>query len=219
MTDNYRFFGQRKTDSVSRPASAIEALRQSFWNLQVFVFSHAPIIGSALRVLQDWHRGLQTSPAQFKRWQELHVLNGCCWLNHSDGASIMLSLHCGPHVVHPVLAVLRWSQERYREPSKKIKKGGQGTAVRLQEVHSDRPRERLYQGFWTQSLRWKFEILNKSEQKSSQLGLRYRQAGFQGTSTCLTTTKTPSHSQVRRHSHMAGCVSVLPCAAQALFPL
>ncbi|CAE7559684.1 GRINA [Symbiodinium natans] len=37
---------------------------------QVFVFSHAPIIGSALRVLQ-----------------ELHVLNGCCWLNHSDGAS------------------------------------------------------------------------------------------------------------------------------------
>lgn len=37
---------------------------------QVFVFTHAPILGSALRVLQ-----------------ELHVLNGCCWLNHSDGAS------------------------------------------------------------------------------------------------------------------------------------
>ena len=41
---------------------------------QVFVFTHAPILGSALRVLQ-----------------ELHVLNGCCWLNHSDGASQMLS--------------------------------------------------------------------------------------------------------------------------------
>jgi hypothetical protein len=31
------------------------------------VFSHAPIIGSALRVLQ-----------------ECHVVNGCCWLNHND---------------------------------------------------------------------------------------------------------------------------------------
>ncbi|CAK9008890.1 Hypothetical protein SCF082_LOCUS10063 [Durusdinium trenchii] len=37
---------------------------------QVFVFTHAPILGSALRVLQ-----------------ENHVLNGCCWLNHSDGSS------------------------------------------------------------------------------------------------------------------------------------
>jgi len=37
---------------------------------QVLVFSHAPIIGSALRVLQ-----------------EIHVLNGCCWLNHTDGVS------------------------------------------------------------------------------------------------------------------------------------
>jgi hypothetical protein len=34
---------------------------------KVFVFSHAPIIGSALRVLQ-----------------ENHVVNGCCWLNHND---------------------------------------------------------------------------------------------------------------------------------------
>mmetsp|Transcript_1292 Transcript_1292/g.3047 ORF Transcript_1292/g.3047 Transcript_1292/m.3047 type:complete len:595 (-) Transcript_1292:349-2133(-) len=34
---------------------------------QIFVFSHAPIIGSALRVLQ-----------------ECHVVNGCCWLNHND---------------------------------------------------------------------------------------------------------------------------------------
>jgi len=33
----------------------------------VFCFSHAPIIGSALRVLQ-----------------ENHVVNGCCWLNHTD---------------------------------------------------------------------------------------------------------------------------------------
>ncbi|CAK0875478.1 unnamed protein product [Prorocentrum cordatum] len=32
---------------------------------QVFCFSHAPIIGSGLRVLQ-----------------ECHVVNGCCWLNH-----------------------------------------------------------------------------------------------------------------------------------------
>merc|ERR1719201_1159900 len=35
---------------------------------KVFVFSHAPIIGSGLRVLQ-----------------ECHVVNGCCWLNHNDG--------------------------------------------------------------------------------------------------------------------------------------
>lgn len=33
----------------------------------IFCFSHAPIIGSALRVLQ-----------------ECHVVNGCCWLNHND---------------------------------------------------------------------------------------------------------------------------------------
>jgi len=35
---------------------------------KVFCFSHAPIIGSGLRVLQ-----------------ECHVVNGCCWLNHNDG--------------------------------------------------------------------------------------------------------------------------------------
>eukprot|EP00981_Chlorochromonas_danica_P007345 scaffold1690_cov177-Ochromonas_danica.AAC.22 len=33
---------------------------------KIFVFSHAPPMGSGLRVLQ-----------------ELHVVNGCCWLNHS----------------------------------------------------------------------------------------------------------------------------------------
>jgi hypothetical protein len=37
---------------------------------KVFVFSHAPPIGSGLRVLQ-----------------ENHVVNGCCWLNHSGGKS------------------------------------------------------------------------------------------------------------------------------------
>jgi len=37
---------------------------------KIFVFSHAPIIGSGLRVLQ-----------------ECHVVNGCCWLNHNDGVS------------------------------------------------------------------------------------------------------------------------------------
>lgn len=37
---------------------------------RIFVFSHAPIIGSGLRVLQ-----------------ECHVVNGCCWLNHNDGVS------------------------------------------------------------------------------------------------------------------------------------
>jgi len=35
---------------------------------KIFVFSHAPPIGSGLRVLQ-----------------ENHVINGCCWLNHSGG--------------------------------------------------------------------------------------------------------------------------------------
>ena len=34
---------------------------------QIFCFSHAPVIGSGLRVLQ-----------------ECHVVNGCCWLNHND---------------------------------------------------------------------------------------------------------------------------------------
>mmetsp|Transcript_30683 Transcript_30683/g.42488 ORF Transcript_30683/g.42488 Transcript_30683/m.42488 type:complete len:595 (-) Transcript_30683:133-1917(-) len=37
---------------------------------KIFMFSHAPIIGSALRVLQ-----------------ENHVVNGCCWLNHNDSVS------------------------------------------------------------------------------------------------------------------------------------
>jgi hypothetical protein len=37
---------------------------------KIFVFSHAPPMGSGLRVLQ-----------------ENHVVNGCCWLNHSGGAS------------------------------------------------------------------------------------------------------------------------------------
>merc|ERR1719453_1675031 len=37
---------------------------------KMFVFSHAPPIGSGLRVLQ-----------------ENHVVNGCCWLNHSGGKS------------------------------------------------------------------------------------------------------------------------------------
>mmetsp|Transcript_761 Transcript_761/g.2251 ORF Transcript_761/g.2251 Transcript_761/m.2251 type:complete len:782 (-) Transcript_761:151-2496(-) len=41
---------------------------QEGWKL--FVFSHAPPIGSGLRVLQ-----------------ENHVVNGCCWLNHSGGAT------------------------------------------------------------------------------------------------------------------------------------
>ena len=35
---------------------------------KIFMFSHAPPIGSGLRVLQ-----------------ENHVVNGCCWLNHSGG--------------------------------------------------------------------------------------------------------------------------------------
>ena len=34
----------------------------------IFCFSHAPIIGSGVRVLQ-----------------ENHVVNGCCWLNHNGG--------------------------------------------------------------------------------------------------------------------------------------
>lgn len=37
---------------------------------KIFVFSHAPPMGSGLRVLQ-----------------ENHVVNGCCWLNHSGGES------------------------------------------------------------------------------------------------------------------------------------
>jgi len=37
---------------------------------KIFVFTHAPPIGSGLRVLQ-----------------ENHVVNGCCWLNHSGGGS------------------------------------------------------------------------------------------------------------------------------------
>jgi len=37
---------------------------------RIFVFSHAPPMGSGLRVLQ-----------------ENHVVNGCCWLNHSGGES------------------------------------------------------------------------------------------------------------------------------------
>ena len=37
---------------------------------KIFVFSHAPPIGCGLRVLQN-----------------NHVVNGCCWLNHSGGAT------------------------------------------------------------------------------------------------------------------------------------
>ena len=36
---------------------------------KIFVFTHAPIIGSGLRVLQE------------------HVVNGCCWLNHTHGVA------------------------------------------------------------------------------------------------------------------------------------
>lgn len=34
---------------------------------RIFVFSHAPPNGSGIRIIQ-----------------ENHVVNGCCWLNHSD---------------------------------------------------------------------------------------------------------------------------------------
>mmetsp|Transcript_83067 Transcript_83067/g.267692 ORF Transcript_83067/g.267692 Transcript_83067/m.267692 type:complete len:613 (-) Transcript_83067:197-2035(-) len=44
---------------------------------QVFCFSHAPIIGSALRVLQ-----------------ECHVVNGCCWLNHCDSVDSKRFIQC-----------------------------------------------------------------------------------------------------------------------------
>jgi len=44
---------------------------------QLFVFSHAPIIGSALRVLQ-----------------ENHVVNGCCWLNHTDAVDSKRFIEC-----------------------------------------------------------------------------------------------------------------------------
>jgi len=43
---------------------------------QVFVFSHAPIIGSKLRVLQ-----------------ENHVVNGCCWLNHTHAVNSKRFIH------------------------------------------------------------------------------------------------------------------------------
>ena len=39
---------------------------------KIFVFSHAPPMGSGLRVLQ-----------------ENHVVNGCCWLNHSGKLSLI----------------------------------------------------------------------------------------------------------------------------------
>jgi len=42
---------------------------------KVFVFSHAPPIGSGLRVLQ-----------------ENHVVNGCCWLNHSGESARFIKL-------------------------------------------------------------------------------------------------------------------------------
>eukprot|EP00586_Coscinodiscus_wailesii_P014677 CAMPEP_0172492706 /NCGR_PEP_ID=MMETSP1066-20121228/23937_1 /TAXON_ID=671091 /ORGANISM="Coscinodiscus wailesii, Strain CCMP2513" /LENGTH=565 /DNA_ID=CAMNT_0013262487 /DNA_START=187 /DNA_END=1884 /DNA_ORIENTATION=+ len=37
---------------------------------KIIVFSHAPVVGSGLRVLQN-----------------VHVVNGCAWLNHCDGGS------------------------------------------------------------------------------------------------------------------------------------
>lgn len=42
---------------------------------KIIVFSHAPIIGSGLRVLQ-----------------EVHVVNGCCWLNHNDNPQRYIEL-------------------------------------------------------------------------------------------------------------------------------
>ena len=43
---------------------------------QIFCFSHAPVIGSGLRVLQ-----------------ECHVVNGCCWLNHNDPVASKLFIN------------------------------------------------------------------------------------------------------------------------------
>lgn len=42
---------------------------------KILVFSHAPIIGSGLRVLQ-----------------EVHVVNGCCWLNHNNRPQRFIAL-------------------------------------------------------------------------------------------------------------------------------
>ena len=47
---------------------ALVASKPSTEGWKIFVFTHAPPIGSGLRVLQ-----------------ENHVVNGCCWLNHSGG--------------------------------------------------------------------------------------------------------------------------------------
>jgi len=44
-----------------------EALLEKHPAHNIFVFTHAPILGSGLRVLQ-----------------ECHVVNGCCWLNHTE---------------------------------------------------------------------------------------------------------------------------------------
>jgi len=54
-TDQIRWFEQVLIDHPSKDG----------W--RIFVFTHAPPNGSGLRVLQ-----------------ENHVVNGCCWLNHSD---------------------------------------------------------------------------------------------------------------------------------------
>jgi len=42
---------------------------------KIFCFTHAPPIGSGLRVLQ-----------------ENHVINGCCWLNHSGRSAKFIEL-------------------------------------------------------------------------------------------------------------------------------
>jgi hypothetical protein len=63
---------------------------------KIIMFTHAPPIGSGLRVLQVCTspaspRGSPTTTTTLQRsvylrlhLQENHVVNGCCWLNHSS---------------------------------------------------------------------------------------------------------------------------------------
>jgi hypothetical protein len=56
---------------------------------KIFCFTHAPPIGSGLRVLQ-----------------ENHVINGCCWLNHSGGSAKFIELVRSSSNASPLLLTL-----------------------------------------------------------------------------------------------------------------
>jgi len=87
-------------------------------------------------------RTLQPSPME-----EIHVLNGCCWLNHTDGVSMRLNARPAQGTVNMALLVSPLIVSESLEGHE----GGRSVVtphvMRLEEIHPDCARERLHKRF------------------------------------------------------------------------